>query len=104
MRITANNVGIKTGTFGTSAVGVLAMGNGTAPIDSPADMFQMWSANQVEGNACPTIRTENGAIIKLYEETAVTAPTGCATIDAEARTAINDIITKLENIGFLALN
>lgn len=98
------NVGIGTVAWGTNANKVLGITNGTAPTTSPADMFQLWAADQVAGNSCPNIRTENGAIIKLYREAAVTAPIAGATIDAEARTAINDIITKLENIGFLVPN
>lgn len=36
--------------------------------------------------------------------TAVTAPTGGATVDAEARTAINAIITRLESLGLVTPN
>lgn len=35
---------------------------------------------------------------------AITAPTGGATVDAEARTAINSIITVLENFGLVTPN
>lgn len=35
---------------------------------------------------------------------AITAPTGGATQDAEARTAINSIITRLEDLGLVAAN
>jgi hypothetical protein len=35
---------------------------------------------------------------------AITAPTGGATTDAEARTAINSIITVLEQFGLVAAN
>lgn len=37
-------------------------------------------------------------------QAAITAPTGGATTDAEARTAINSIITTLENLGLVKLN
>jgi len=34
-------------------------------------------------------------------QTAVTAPSGGVVIDAQSRTAINDIILKLQNLGLL---
>lgn len=37
-------------------------------------------------------------------KTAITAPTGGATTDAEARTAINSIITVLEQFGLVVAN
>lgn len=37
-------------------------------------------------------------------QTAITAPTGGATVDAEARTAINAIITRLEAFGLVTEN
>jgi len=36
------NVGLNTTTFGTNAAKVLAMGPGTAPTSSPADVVQLW--------------------------------------------------------------
>jgi len=48
MRITsAGNVGIGTSSFGTSAVGVIGIANGTAPTTSPSGMGQLY----VEGGA-----------------------------------------------------
>ena len=40
------------------------------------------------------------AIINAPQD-AVTAPTGGTTVDTEARTAINDMITKLQTLGIL---
>lgn len=40
----------------------------------------------------------------IVQPTAVAAPAGGATVDAEARTAINAIITKLETLGIVAEN
>jgi len=36
--------------------------------------------------------------------TAITAPSGGTTIDSQARTAINSIITALENLGLVSAN
>jgi hypothetical protein len=69
--------------FGTSAQFVFAQGNGTAPTTSPADAYQQYSADIVAGNAAPHFRTENGNIIKIYQETtAITAATFVANTSA----------------------
>ena len=39
-----------------------------------------------------------------YQEPAITAPTGGGTVDAESRTAINAIITVLENLKLVLPN
>jgi hypothetical protein len=67
------NVGIGVSTFGTNANMVLAILNGTAPMTSPIDCFQMYSYDQAAGNACPHFRTENGSIIILFQGAALTA-------------------------------
>jgi hypothetical protein len=70
MRIDGSgNVGITQTTFGTSATRTFAISTGVAPTTSPADAFQMYSADVVAGNAAPHIRTENGAVLKMYQET-----------------------------------
>lgn len=63
------NTGIGTSSFGTSATRTFAMLNGTAPSSSPVDSFQLYSNDVTAGNAAPHFRTENGAVIKLYQET-----------------------------------
>jgi hypothetical protein len=42
---------------------------GVAPTTSVADGFQQYSADITAGNAAPHFRTENGAIVKVYQET-----------------------------------
>lgn len=42
------------------------------------DAFEQYSADIVAGNAAPHFRTENGSVIKLYKEAAVTTPQGIA--------------------------
>ena len=69
----AGNLGLGDVTVGTNGTKTLTQGTGTAPSTSPADAFQMYSADQAAGNAAPHFRTELGDIIKLYKETALTA-------------------------------
>jgi len=81
---------------------ILLMATGTAPGSSPADAAQLWVADVAVGNACFHTRTENGAVLKLYQQAHIANPSGGATVDAESRTAINAILTVLENIGAVA--
>lgn len=59
------NLGFGQLTFGTNAVRVLGVGNGTAPTTSPANCFQMWSADIAGGDACPHFRTEDDKVLRL---------------------------------------
>lgn len=98
---TTINIGIAgQGTFGTGADKVVGFPLGTAPTTSPADMAQMWVADIVAGNAAFHFRTENDAIIKLYQQAHITDAPG----DTAANNAvtINAILVALENAGFLA--
>jgi hypothetical protein len=52
--------------------------NGVAVNESLTDHFALYSADIVLGNAAPHFRTENGSIIKLYQNTAVTTTQGIA--------------------------
>ena len=54
----AGNVGIGTGTFGTSASKVLALGNATAPTTGPADTIQIYSTDLSAGNTMLSLYTE----------------------------------------------
>lgn len=53
------------GSIGTSGVGVLAIANGTAPTSSPADEFQLYSADSAAGAANAFIRNEAGEINRI---------------------------------------
>lgn len=73
LRISSSqNIGLATSTFGTSATNTFAVATGTAPSTSPADAFQMYSADITAGNAAAHFRTEGGAVIKLFQSTALT--------------------------------
>ena len=104
------NFGIAQMTFGTSGTNVLAIATGVAPTTSPADCFQQYSADIVAGNAAPHFRTENGGIIKLYQETTAV---GAATLVGGGGTALTDtdtfdgytlkqVVKSLRNQGLLA--
>ena len=65
MRIdSSGNVGIGATSFGTSAVGVLAIKNGTAPASSPADMVQLY-AEDVTSSSELRVRDEAGNVTTL---------------------------------------
>jgi len=80
--------------------GVFALGTGTPPSSSPADRFQMYSADIVAGHAACHIRNENDTIIKLYQQAHIADAPG----DTAANNAvtINAILVALENAGLLA--
>jgi hypothetical protein len=96
------NVQIGAVPVGTNGVRNLTIGSGTAPSSSPADAAALYVADQAAGNACVHIRTEGGAVIKLYQQALIADPSGGGTQDAEARTAINSILDLLENNGLMA--
>ena len=65
--------------IGTSAVSVISLPSGTAPTTSPADCYQVYSADVVAGNAAAHYRTENGDIVKIYSIGGWGTPTGTLT-------------------------
>jgi hypothetical protein len=107
----AGNVGISQTTFGTSATRTLAISTGTAPSTSPADCFQLYSADvSGGGTAAAHFRTEGGAVIKVYQETTGVA---AATLVGGGGTNITDtdtfdgytlqqVVKALRNQGLLA--
>lgn len=107
---TSGNVAIGGTSFGSSSDKVLAQYTGTAPSTSPADAFQMYSADIVGGNAAPHFRTENGNIVKLYQETTGVAS---ATFVQNSGNRVDEVSTfdgytiaqvvkALRNLGILA--
>lgn len=75
-----------------------------------ANTFKMYSNDIVAGNACPHFKTENGGIIKLYQET--TAVTSAAFVSNSGTTVhetstfdgytLQQIVKALRNTGLLA--
>lgn len=98
------------GSIGTSGVGVLAIANGTAPSSSPADEFQLYSADwNGAGTAAAHFRNEEGHIIKIARAATYT-PTNVSTdrsFDANATTldeladVVGTLIADLQTLGFL---
>ena len=81
------------GSVGTSGVGVLVVANGTAPTSSPADEFQLYSADGATGAAEAYARNEAGEINRL---------TGLAARNSAAFAKTSD--TALANITGLTRN
>ena len=52
-----------------SSSGFFSQLNATNPSSSITDSYIQYSADVVAGNAAPHFRTENGAVVKLYQET-----------------------------------
>jgi hypothetical protein len=84
--------------------------SGTAPTTALSDRFYLYSADITAGNAAPHFRTENGAIVKVYQETTGVA---AATLVGGGGTTITDtdtfggytlqqIAQALKNLGILA--
>lgn len=63
LRITsAQNIGIGTSTFGTSAAKVLSIFTGTAPTTGPADTIQIYSTDLSAGNTMLSLYTEGTVV------------------------------------------
>ena len=101
--------------LGTNAANVIGIRIGTAPTSSPANCFQMYSADIAAGHAACHIRNENDTIIKLYQQAHIADATtqdiaGADTVDETKLesdlsgivSTINSILSALENNGLLA--
>jgi hypothetical protein len=105
-----SNLLLQTPTEDTADIGVIYVPTGTSPTASIVDGFKQYSADIVAGNAAPHFRTENGSIIKLYQETTGVA---AATLVSNAGTALTStdtfdgytlqqVVKALRNLGILA--
>jgi len=88
---TSGNVGIKTSSFGTSAVGVLGMGSATAPTTAPADIVQLWCAdvNGAAGYAGLHKRTETTNLVEVVPGVVIKTNTGDSANPYEGLMQIN---------------
>jgi hypothetical protein len=85
------------GSFGANNTTCFVMKNslnyqsfGSIPTTTPIDHFAMYSADITAGNAAPHFRTENGNIIKLYQQSSA----GILTVP--------QLVTVLQNLGLLS--
>jgi len=96
--------------MGTGGNTLVVTNHPSIPSTNITNSFQQYSADIVAGNAAPHFRTENGGIIKLYQETtAVAASTfvsntslianDTATFDGYT---IGQVVKALRNLGILA--
>jgi len=108
---TDDNIGVRQNSWGTSATRTLGISIGTAPTSSPADCFQLYCADIVANNAAAHFRTENGSIIKIYQETTAVgtatlvtpgAGTNLKDVDTFDGYTIGQVVKALRNLGILA--
>jgi len=86
-----NSTQLTSGThWNTTATNTLTIHNGTVPNGNIVDAAQFYVADIVAGNAAPHFRTENGSIIKLYQQPS----TGIITV--------SQLVTVLQNLGLLS--
>jgi hypothetical protein len=104
------NTGNTANSFSFNGFSVIAHRNGTAPTANVTDSYQLYSADITAGNAAPHIQTENGNIIKIYQETTGVA---AATLTGGGGTTLTDtdtfdgytlkqVVKALRNLGILA--
>ena len=74
LRVLQNSVQINTGAHSSSGTNYLAMQNGTAPTINVVDHYNLYSADITAGNAAPHFKTENGAVVKIYQQTTAVTP------------------------------
>lgn len=85
-------------------------GSGIIPTGTAADHFAMYSDDITAGNAAPHFRTENGSVIKLYQETTAIAPSTLVTnlgvpltdTDTFDGYTLKQVVKALKNLGILA--
>jgi hypothetical protein len=85
--------------FEAAATNTFTIHNGTAPVANIADATAFYSADITAGNAAPHFRTENGNVIKLYQEAAVTTAQGIATaLASQGLLATSTIVPTVQSV------
>jgi hypothetical protein len=75
----------------------------TAPTGNPSAGYYGWGDDWNGAGTCvPFFRGEDGSIVKLFTGSTIADPSGGAVQDAEARTAINALIDRLQGCGLIA--
>ena len=105
-----NNLGFGTSLVGATGTNTMSVFSGTAPTTNVTDSFQMYSNDVTAGNAAPHFRTENGAVIKLYQQDNSIAAanfvagigTSVTTLDAFDGYTIGQVVKALRNAGILS--
>ena len=95
--------------YDNSATNTITITTGTTPTLNIVDSFQLYSADITAGNAAPHFRTENGSIVKLYQETTgVTTSTlisnvGTTITDTDTFDGytLQQVVKALRNLGIL---
>jgi len=103
-------IGVGSGSFDSNQRNCVNVALGVAPSTTITDVFNMYAADITAGNAAPHFRTENGNVIKIYQETtgvaasAFTANTGTAVNDASTFDGytLKQVVKALRNLGILA--
>jgi hypothetical protein len=92
LQMNRNNFCLGANTIATATTDrrVVYINNGVAPSSSVTDGFKLYSADITAGNAAPHFRTENGSIIKLYQQSSA------------GITTVADLVTILQNTGLLS--
>ena len=89
--VLSNQTFIAGGThFEVNATNTVTTHNGVAPTTNILNAFQLYSADITAGNAAPHFRTENGSIIKLYQQSSA------------GITTVGQLVTVLQNLGLLS--
>jgi hypothetical protein len=104
------NIGVGTALVGANGTSTISVTSGTAPSANLSDTFQMYSADITAGNAAPHFRTENGAVIKLYQQDNGVAAanyvsgigSAVTTLDAFDGYTIGQVVKALRNAGILS--